>query len=238
MKQVAKESRLSFKEKIELAKLLDKLGVDLIELDGIKDPRIDALLIKSIVAAVRDSRIVDVKTWSDFIPALNKKSICRVPWCKETACEEVIKDEEGNIKPKIKLSENVGKITTPHFKKVYRLKDRETGMAEADLICVHDEVVDDTQPLEIFDPIHTWKRKVMENFTAEELQKPIYLDGKQVYELPTLQEIRLHCEKSIKEMWDEVRRFTNPHNYYVDLSEKLWRVKNEMIQERRGGKRS
>ena len=144
---------------------------------------------------------------------------------------------DGSITPKIKLSENVGKITTPHFKKVYRLKDRETGMAEADLICVHDETVDDTQPLEIFDPVHTWKRKLMENFTAEELQKPIYLAGKQVYELPTLSEIRAHCADSIREMWDEVRRFTNPHNYYVDLSEKLWTVKNNMIQERRNPKK-
>ena len=101
-----------------------------------------------------------------------------------------VENADGSITPKIKLSENVGKITTPHFKKVYRLKDRETGMAEADLICVHDEAVDDTQPLEIFDPVHTWKRKLMENFTAEELQKPIYLAGKQVYELPTLSEIR------------------------------------------------
>ena len=148
-----------------------------------------------------------------------------------------VENADGSITPKIKLSENVGKITTPHFKKVYRLKDRETGMAEADLICVHDETVDDTQPLEIFDPVHTWKRKLMENFTAEELQKPIYLAGKQVYELPTLSEIRAHCADSIREMWDEVRRFTNPHNYYVDLSEKLWTVKNNMIQERRNPKK-
>ena len=148
-----------------------------------------------------------------------------------------VENADGSITPKIKLSENVGKITTPHFKKVYRLKDRETGMAEADLICVHDETVDDTQPLEIFDPVHTWKRKLMENFTAEELQKPIYLAGKQVYELPTLSEIRAHCADSIREMWDEVRRFTNPHNYYVDMSEKLWTVKNNMIQERRNPKK-
>lgn len=147
-----------------------------------------------------------------------------------------IENEDGSIKPKIKLSENVGKITTPHFKKLYRLKDRETGMAEADLICVHDETVDDTKPLEIFDPVHTWKRKTMENFEAVELQKPIYLQGKQVYELPTLAQIREHCAQSLGEMWDEVRRFTNPHNYYVDLSDKLWNIKNDMIQERRHSK--
>jgi nicotinate phosphoribosyltransferase len=148
-----------------------------------------------------------------------------------------IENEDGSIKPKIKLSENVGKITTPHFKKLYRLKDRETGMAEADLICVHDETVDDTKPLEIFDPVHTWKRKTMENFEAVELQQPIYLQGKQVYELPTLAQIREHCAQSLGEMWDEVRRFTNPHNYYVDLSDKLWNIKNDMIQERRHSKK-
>ena len=148
-----------------------------------------------------------------------------------------VEREDGSIKPKIKISENVGKITTPHFKKVYRLRGRDTGKAEADLICVWDETVDDTKPLEIFDPVHTWKRKRMENFKAEELQKPIYLSGKQVYELPTLEEIRTHCAQSLKEMWDEVRRFTNPHNYYVDLSEKLWTIKNDMIQERRNAKK-
>ena len=148
-----------------------------------------------------------------------------------------VEQADGSILPKIKLSENVGKITTPHFKKVYRLKGRETGMAEADLICVHDEVVDDTKPLEIFDPVHTWKTKLMEDFVAEELQKPIYRGGVQVYELPTIEEIRAHCAKSIREMWDEVRRFTNPHNYYVDLSEKLWTVKNDMIKERRNPKK-
>ena len=148
-----------------------------------------------------------------------------------------VENPDGSIKPKIKLSENVGKITTPHFKKVYRLIDRETGMAEADLICVHDETVDDTRPLEIFDPVHTWKTKTMTNFKAVDLLLPIYESGRQVYELPTLEEIRAWCAQSIAGMWDEVRRFTNPHNYYVDLSEKLWSIKNDMIQERRNPKR-
>ena len=148
-----------------------------------------------------------------------------------------IENEDGTVRPKIKLSENVGKITTPHFKKLYRLIDNETCMAEADLICVYDETVDDTKPLEIFDPVHTWKTKTMENFTAIELQKPIYLQGELVYDLPDLEEIRAHCERSIACMWDEVRRFTNPHNYYVDLSDKLWNIKNDMIKERRGSKK-
>lgn len=140
---------------------------------------------------------------------------------------------DGTIRPKIKISENVGKITTPHFKKIYRLRGRETGKAEADLICVYDEVVDDSKPIELFDPEHTWKRKTLENYTATELLVPIFKQGELVYELPTLKEIHDHCAEEIEGMWDEVRRFTNPHNYYVDLSEKLWQIKHDMIAEYR-----
>ncbi len=141
-----------------------------------------------------------------------------------------VEDEQGNILPKIKLSENVGKITTPHFKKVYRLCGRDTGKAEADLICIYDETLDDTQPLEIFDPESTWKRKTVENFTATELLVPIFKDGKQVCELPTLEQIRANCKASLESMWEEVKRFDNPHNYYVDLSQRLWDVKYGMIK--------
>jgi len=144
--------------------------------------------------------------------------------------------EDGTVQPKIKISENVGKITTPHFKKIYRLRGRETGKAEADLICVYDETIDDTKPIELFDPEHTWKRKILEDYTATELQKPIFKNGELVYELPTLEEIRRHCAEEIEGMWDEVRRFTNPHNYYVDLSEKLWQIKHDMIAEHRKAK--
>ncbi|MBR6727447.1 MAG: nicotinate phosphoribosyltransferase [Clostridia bacterium] len=144
-----------------------------------------------------------------------------------------VEDAEGNITPKIKLSENVGKITTPHFKKVYRLYDRENGKAEADLLCVYDESVDDTKPLEIFDPDNTWKTKTLTNFKAEELQVPIFKNGTQVYELPTIEEIRAHCKASLESMWDEVKRFENPHNYYVDLSQKLWDLKYGMIKKQR-----
>ncbi len=144
-----------------------------------------------------------------------------------------IEDNDGNVNPKIKISENVGKITTPHFKKIYRLRNRENGKSEADLLCVYDEVIDDTKPIEIFDPVHTWKRKVMENYTATELQVPIFEKGKLVYELPDIKAIRQHCADEIEGMWDEVRRFNNPHNYYVDLSEKLWKIKDDMISEYR-----
>ncbi|MBQ9416016.1 MAG: nicotinate phosphoribosyltransferase [Clostridia bacterium] len=144
-----------------------------------------------------------------------------------------VEDGNGEIVPKIKISENVGKITTPHFKKVYRLRGRETGKAEADLICLWDEEVDDTKPIEIFDPVNTWKRKTLENFRAEELLVPVFKDGKLVYNLPSLQDIKKHCAEEVSGMWEEVRRFTNPHNYYVDLSEKLWNCKQELLKKNR-----
>ena len=143
-----------------------------------------------------------------------------------------VEDADGTIHPKIKISENVGKITTPHFKKVYRLRGRDTGKAEADLICVYDEVIDDTKPLEIFDPQNTWKRKVMTDFTATELLCPIFKGGELVYDLPSLTDIRRHCEEEKQGMWEEVRRFTNPHNYYVDLSQRLWDIKQDMLNQR------
>ncbi len=141
--------------------------------------------------------------------------------------------EDGTIQPKIKISENVGKITTPHFKKIYRLRGKESGKAEADLICVYDEILDDSKPIELFDPEYTWKRKVLEDYTATELQVPVFKNGELVYQLPALDEIRRHCAEEIEGMWDEVRRFNNPHNYYVDLSEKLWQIKQDLISEYR-----
>lgn len=140
-----------------------------------------------------------------------------------------IEDELGNIIPKIKISENVGKITNPHFKKVYRLIDRETGMALADQICVHDEVIDDSQPLTIFDPLATWKTKTLTNFKARELLVPIFKDGKKVYDSPSLPEIKAYCENEIAHLWDEIKRFENPHDYYVDLSHRLWDIKRILL---------
>ena len=136
---------------------------------------------------------------------------------------------DGSILPKIKVSENPGKITNPGFKKVYRFFNRETGMAEADYICMRDEVVDDSQPLEICDPTERWKRKTMENFRAVELQVPVFLGGKLVYELPTLKQIKTDCAYQISTLWPEVKRFDNPHKYYVDLSPKLMALKDAML---------
>ncbi len=142
-----------------------------------------------------------------------------------------VEDEVGQIKPKIKISENVGKITTPHYKKLYRFFGNDTGKAIADYLCVYDETVDDTHDLEIFDPDATWKRKNVYNFTAKELQVPVFLEGKLVYELPSLDEIRSYCMEQVNTLWDEIKRFDNPQTYYVDLSQKLWDIKYGLLKE-------
>ncbi len=140
-----------------------------------------------------------------------------------------IEREDGTIVPKIKISENTSKITNPHYKKLYRIYEGDSGKAIADLITVHDEVIDTSKPLELFDPEHIWKRKVLEDYRIEELQKPIFLGGKCVYESPTASEIRDYCAAQLDLQWDEVKRFENPHNYYVDLSQKLWDVKQALL---------
>jgi len=140
-----------------------------------------------------------------------------------------VEDAAGGIIPRIKISENVGKITNPGFKKVYRFYDRDTGMAEADYICLHDETVDDSRPLSICDSDVHWKHKVMENYTARELQVPVFKSGELVYRVPGLTEIKDYCARQVATLWPEVQRFDNPHNYYVDLSEKLLTLKDEML---------
>jgi nicotinate phosphoribosyltransferase len=139
-----------------------------------------------------------------------------------------IEDQHGNIIPKIKISDNTDKITTPNFKKLYRLFDNE-GKAIADQICVYDETIDDSEPLEIFDPEAIWKKQVLTNYTAKELMVPIFKNGELIYDMPSLNEIREYCAQQIDTLWEEVKRFSNPHVYYVDMSKKLWDIKQDMI---------
>ena len=141
-----------------------------------------------------------------------------------------IEDDEGNIIPKIKVSENTAKITNPHFKRLYRLYDRESGKAIADELTLRDEVIDQTKPHVIFDPNATWKTKELTDFTVRELQVPIFQNGELVYELPELNDIKAYCRQQIHTLWDEVKRFENPHTYYVDLSQKLWDVKRGLLE--------
>ena len=139
-------------------------------------------------------------------------------------------EKDGEIIPKIKLSENVQKITTPGNKRVYRLYDRESGKAAADLITLASETVDDSLPYELFDPDFTWKRKTLTNYTARELLEPLFRKGECVYKERNIEEIKSYCREQIDTLWDEVTRFENPHNYYVDLSQQLWDVKHELLR--------
>lgn len=143
-------------------------------------------------------------------------------------------NKNGEITPKIKISENAIKITNPHFKKLYRIYDKDSNEAVADMLCVHDEVIDDNQPLEIFDPDNTWKRKTLTNFYAKEMLVQIFKDGECVYDCPALSEIKEYCADRVAHLWDEVKRFENPHKYYVDLSTKLWDIKMKLLSEKRG----
>lgn len=139
--------------------------------------------------------------------------------------------EGGVLAPRIKISESPEKVTTPGFKKLYRLYDKQTGKAYADYITLFDEEVDETKPLTIFDPNASWKKKTLTGFEAVSLLTPIYEAGKRVYQSPSLQEIQRYCADELARMWDEIKRFEYPHTYYVDLSEKLWTLKTTMLND-------
>ncbi|MBZ9633806.1 nicotinate phosphoribosyltransferase [Clostridium sp. FP1] len=139
-------------------------------------------------------------------------------------------EEDGEISPRIKLSENEEKIINPGYKMIWRLYDKDTHKAIADVITLAEEVINESAPYNIFDPVYTWKKKKVTNFYAKKLQVPVFLKGECVYELPTIEEIRIYCKNQVDSIWEEVRRFSNPHKYYVDLSLELWLVKQELIQ--------
>ncbi len=138
------------------------------------------------------------------------------------------KNKNGDIVPVIKLSENREKITTPHFKCVYRFYDKSTGKALADEITLFDEEINENTPRTIFDEEQVWKKKTLSNFNVKKLLVPIFTNGKCVYTSPDLQDIRLYREKEVGRLWEEIKRFDNPHKYYVDLSERLWEVKRQL----------
>ena len=140
-------------------------------------------------------------------------------------------EKQGKMIPKIKISENIEKITNPGFKQVYRLFSKESGEAVADVITLFGETIDTDKPYEIFDPDHTWKRKLLKDFTAEKLTVPIYEKGRRVYESPDVHQIREKCAYEVGRLWDEVKRFENPHKYYVDLSPELWQLKQSLLEQ-------
>lgn len=142
-------------------------------------------------------------------------------------------ERDGQYVPKIKVSESLEKITNPCFKRLYRLYNADSGKAEADYICVRDEELYTKKPITItiFDPVATWKKKTLENVWAKELLVPIFEKGNCVYESPAIKDIRDYCAQQVDTLWDEVTRFENPHTYYVDLSQKLWNIKNGLLSD-------
>ncbi|MDO4459892.1 MAG: nicotinate phosphoribosyltransferase [Clostridia bacterium] len=143
-----------------------------------------------------------------------------------------VQNDDGTIEPKIKISENVAKITTPGFKEIWRLYDRDTDKAIADVITIHGEIIDDEKPYTIFDPVNTWKKKTLTNFRAVPLRNKIFEGGQCLYNPRNLNAIRAYCSKQVETLWEEVTRFENPHSYYVDLSQDLWEIKNKMLSEK------
>lgn len=140
-------------------------------------------------------------------------------------------EENGEIIPKIKISENIIKITNPSYKTVWRLFDNESGKAVADVITLADEIIDDSKPYTIFDPEQTYKQTTLTDFTAKKLQVQIFKKGECVYKSPAIEEIKTYCRKQLNTLWDEVKRLENPHGYYVDLSQPLWELKNKLLSE-------
>ena len=141
-----------------------------------------------------------------------------------------VENEDGEIIPKIKVSENVEKITTPHFKQVYRLFDNKTGKALGDVLTIHDEVIDPALPYVLFHPIHTWKQRVVTDYTVRPLRQQIFQNGECIYQSPSITEIRDYCMREVDTLWDQIKRFENPQTYFVDLSKKLWTCKNELLE--------
>lgn len=139
-------------------------------------------------------------------------------------------EKDGEMVHKIKVSENVGKITTPGFKQVHRFYDKDSHKAIADVISLYEEEIDPSKPYEIFHPVFTWKRKTLTNFYTEKLLVQIFNKGKQVYESPCVHEIQKYSKNQVDRLWDEVKRFDKPHIYIVDLSEKLWKIKDDLLK--------
>ena len=148
-----------------------------------------------------------------------------------------VEDENGNVIPKMKISETTAKVTTPCDKEIVRFYDKDTGKALADVLFVKGEPLPDGEPYEIFDPVETWKAKTLTNYTTKKILVEIFRNGELVYDRPSISEIRNYCTKQLDTLWDAVKRFENPHNYYVDLSPKLWQIRDDILRGYRKNKR-
>lgn len=202
-------------------KMLDAAGLDYVGI--VASNSLDEYIIRELVA--QDAKITSFGVGERLVTSRSEPVFGGV--YKLAAVEE-----NGEVIPKIKVSENAAKVTNPSFKTVWRLFDRESGMALADVLTLHDEVIDDTKPYEIFDPDHPYKRKTLTNFVAHRLLVPVFEKGECVYDCPTLPEIQGYCKAQLATIWEEVKRFENPQIYYVDLSAKLWELKNQMLADK------
>lgn len=175
-----------------------------------------------------------IDTWGVGTKLITSSECPALGGVYKLAAEEV----EGQLVPRIKISENPIKITNPGYKKVFRLYSKKSGMAIADLIALDEETIDDTKPLRIYHPIHHYKSKLVENFKARELLVPLFKNGQQVYDLPDTKSICEYAQRELSTLWDEYRRIMNPHIYKVDLSDALYSLKKSMLNAHTHGKRS
>ncbi|MBR6700270.1 MAG: nicotinate phosphoribosyltransferase [Firmicutes bacterium] len=200
-------------------KMLDEAG--LFECKIIASNSLDEYLIRDML--IQDAAIDSFGVGEKMITAKSEPVFGGV-------YKLVAVEEDGEIKPRIKISENIEKITNPGFKKAVRFYDKNTNKAIADLIMLADETIDENKPYKLFNPEFVWKKKIINDFYVKELAKPIFKQGKLVYNERNTEEIREYCKEQLDTLWPEVKRFENPHQYYVDLSEKLWKLKNDLLE--------
>ena len=201
-------------------KMLDAAGLDYIKI--VASNSLDEYLIRDLI--VQGAKIDSFGVGERLVTSKSEPVFGGV--YKLAAVEE-----DGKLIPKIKISENTVKITNPSFKELWRLFDNETGKAVADVITLADEVIDSSKPYTIFDPEQPYKKTTLTNFTARRLRVPIFIKGECVYKSPDIDEIREYCRQQLELIWDEVKRFENPHEYYVDLSLPLWELKQKMLSD-------
>ena len=202
----------------EARKMLDAAGYDYVKIFASNDIDEDILL----ALKAQDCKIDVYGIGTKLITSFSNASLGGV----YKMC--AIENSEGVMEPKIKMSNSIEKITNPGLKKIARIY-KSNGMAAADLIMLREEEIDTSKPLTVFHPTQTWKKTTFENYTIKELMVDIFVDGKLVYKLPTLQEIGEYQQKSISEFFPEYRRVINTQDFKVDLSEKLWTLKNQML---------
>ena len=202
-------------------KMLDDAGYTDAVISASSD--LDEYLIESL-----RSQGAQITSWGVGTNLITSKNCPAFGGVYKLAAKE---NEKGEFEPKIKVSENIEKVTNPGNKTVFRLYDKTTGKIRADLIALADEVYDPSQPLMIFDPISTWKKTYLkpDTYTVRELLVPVFKNGECVYTSPAVMDIRDYCAQELNTLWDESRRFVNPQVVYVDLSKPLWDLKNKLL---------